>query len=127
MRLVGHGIDIVGLDSMQRLLGHSENEFLEQCFTPAERQQLPAGRHRLVYVARNFAAKEAVLKAIGTGFGSDVAFADVEIGHSVRGPTVRLDGGAARTAAALAIDRWLIGISHSEAFAIASAIAIASD
>ena len=124
--LVGHGIDIVELASMRRLLGHAEEDFLSECFTRAEQLHVPVdGPHRLAHIAGQFAAKEAVMKALGTGFGDGVAFADVEIGRNAAGrPMVRLSGGAARVAESLHVKSWLLSISHGEAFAIASAIAV---
>jgi holo-[acyl-carrier protein] synthase len=100
MRLIGHGIDIVEIASMTRLLNHAREDFLDECFTPSERDNLPPeGPHRLAHIAGRFAAKEAVTKALGTGFGDGVAFADVEIGRTAAGvPTVKLTNGAARVA-----------------------------
>lgn len=124
--LLGHGIDIVELASMRRLLDHAEQDFLDECFTASERRNMsPGGGHRLPHIAGQFAAKEAVLKALGTGFGDGVAFADVEIGRNAAGaPTVTLSGGAAQIAQAMKVTAWLLSISHGEAFAVASAIAV---
>jgi holo-[acyl-carrier protein] synthase len=126
MRLIGHGIDIVELISLGRFLSHAEGDFLDECFTASERGKVPAdGPRRRAHIAGQFAAKEAVMKALGTGFGDGVAFADVEIGRTASGaPTVKLTGGAARVAESCGVNGWLLSISHGEAFAVASAIAI---
>ncbi len=127
MDIVGHGIDIVELQKIQRILQLYEEDFLDQCFTELEQRKAPLGVNRVRHIAGNFAAKEAVLKALGTGFGDGVGFTDVEISRSPSGaPTVRLSGGAANVAVALGVQRWLISISHSEAFAVASALATGS-
>lgn len=125
MTIIGHGIDLVELESLDRLLCHAAEDFLDECFTAEERANMPSGPQRLAHIAGRFAAKEAVMKAIGTGFGNGVAFADVEIGRSPAGtPSIRLADGAAHLAATLGITTWFLSISHGEKFAIASAIAV---
>jgi holo-[acyl-carrier protein] synthase len=124
MRILGHGIDLMEFGSMRRLLSHAESDFLAECFTDAERARIPDGVHRLPHIAGQFAAKEAVTKALGTGFGDGVAFSDVEIGRTDAGvPTVRLQGEALILATAMGIEKWLVSISHDESAAIASVIA----
>ena len=75
--------------------------------------------------AGRFAAKEAVLKAIGTGFGAGVAFTDVMI-HRAPGaaPEVRLSGGAAQAATALGVTAWQLSITHAGGIAMASVLAL---
>jgi holo-[acyl-carrier protein] synthase len=128
MRIVGHGIDLVEFESLERLLGHADVEFIAECFSEDERARIPEGVHRLAHLAGQFAAKEAVTKALGTGFSDGVAFADVEVGRNESGaPIVRLRGGAATIAAALGIEAWFVSITHGETAAIASTIAVAFD
>jgi holo-[acyl-carrier protein] synthase len=125
VRIVGHGLDLVEFESMKRLLSHAEADFIEEYFTEMERSLIPNGLHRLAHLAGQFAAKEAVTKALGTGFADGVAFEDVEIGRTDAGaPFVRLSRGAAARAEALGIDEWFVSISHGETAAIASTIAI---
>ena len=120
MDMIGHGIDIVEIERIEKIF----EDLLDQCFTELEQTNQPLGINRVRHIAGRFAAKEAVLKALGTGFGDGVAFIDVEIGHSPSGaPTVRLSGGAASVAKSLGIQKWLLSISHSESFAVASALA----
>ena len=127
MRILGHGIDLVELDPLRRLLSHAEEDFLEECFSDVERAGIPDGVNRLAHIAGQFAAKEAVTKALGTGFGDGVAFADVEVGRTPSGaPFIQLRGGAATRATSLGIDTWFVSISHGESAAIASVIAIAT-
>jgi holo-[acyl-carrier protein] synthase len=125
MRILGHGIDLVEFTSLQRLLSHAEADFIAEYFTDAERSRIPDGVHRLAHLAGQFAAKEAVSKALGTGFSDGVAFGDVEVGRTEEGaPFVHLRGGAAARAEALGVDAWLVSISHGETAAIASTIAV---
>lgn len=125
MRIIGHGIDLAEFESIRRLLGHAEADFIEEYFTRAERARIPDGVHRLAHLAGQFAAKEAVTKALGTGFGDGVAFVDVEIGRNDAGaPFIQLYGGAAALAAALGVDAWFVSISHGDTAAIATTIAV---
>lgn len=126
MRIIGHGIDLAEFESMNRLFAHSEADFIEEYFTTAEQARIPTGPHRLAHLAGQFAAKEAVTKALGTGFGDGVAFSDVEVGRNEAGaPYVRLHRKAAALAAELGIEEWFISISHGETAAVASTIAVA--
>lgn len=127
MRILGHGIDVVELESLRRLLSHSEADFIAASFTQAEQSRIPSNTHRLAHLAGQFAAKEAVTKALGTGFGDGVAFRDVEISRTEEGvPLVQLHGEAAERAAVLGVSAWFVSITHSDGAAIASTIAVGS-
>ena len=119
--VVGVGTDLVDVDNMRDLLASGGNAFLDSVWTKTEQRDSEGSPERL---AGRWAAKEAVMKAIGHGLG-DVDPLDVE--------TVRLDRGAlevrlhesAATAARLArIHRVLVSISHESKWAISFAIAI---
>lgn len=127
MRIIGHGVDLVEFQSLQRLLDHAETDFIQEYFSAAEQERIPDGLHRLKHLAGQFAAKEAVAKALGTGFSDRVALGDVEILRNESGaPVVSLHGGAAAAAARLGIESWFVSIAHGEATAIASTIAVAT-
>src|SRR5215218_4263406 len=64
MRILGHGVDLVEFESLRRLLSHSEADFIAESFTPAEQSRIPSSVHRLPHLAGQFAAKEAVTKAL---------------------------------------------------------------
>jgi holo-[acyl-carrier protein] synthase len=124
--IVGHGIDIVEIRHIERRLATAHGEWVEGSFTEAEQEQADPAPHGAQYFAGRYAAKEAVAKALGTGFSDDVTWHDVEILRSATGaPTVCLTNGALEAAAALGITGWYLSISHSDSFAIASAIAVA--
>jgi len=123
--LIGHGIDLVDLEELRPLVDDPAGHFLERCFTEAERTSAGDGPNRLDRLAGRFAAKEAVLKALGTGFNGSIAFSDIEIQTLPSGaPNVVLHRDAAEAAASLGIVRWLITTSHAGGLAIASAIAL---
>jgi holo-[acyl-carrier protein] synthase len=93
--------------------------------TPNERQEAESLETAAAFFAGRFAAKEAVVKALGTGFVDDIAWTDVEILRQPTGvPNVHLSGGALAVAQSLGVTRWLVSISHDESHAVASAIAL---
>ena len=128
MNVVGHGIDLVDVAEMRRWIDDSRDPLIPRCFVPAELDEIGDGVDRIERLAGRFAAKEAVLKAIGTGFGAGVAFTDVAI-HRAPGavPEVRLSGGAAKAAAALGVTAWRISISHAGGIAMASVLALSAE
>jgi holo-[acyl-carrier protein] synthase len=123
--IVGHGIDLVDIAEMQRWIDDPRDPLIPRCFVQEELDEIGDGPDRIERLAGRFAAKEAVLKALGTGFGAGVAFSDVVV-HRAAGspPQVRLTGGAAKVAAERGIIAWRLSISHAGAMAMASAIAI---
>lgn len=125
MNVIGHGIDIVEVAELRRWVEHPRDPMIPRCFVSAELEEIGDVADRIERLAGRFAAKEAVLKALGTGFGAGVAFTDVVI-HRAPGaaPNVRLTGGAAKAAAALGVTAWLLSISHAGGMAMASALAL---
>ncbi|MCE2966298.1 MAG: holo-ACP synthase [Phycisphaerales bacterium] len=127
MRIVGHGVDIVEVSRIARLLREHGERFIERTYTPDEASLCRDTRRSDERFASRFAMKEAVVKALGTGFAQGVAHTDVQtLNDSVGRPVVTLTGGAARVARELGITQWQVSLSDSEAYCIASAIAIAT-
>ena len=123
--VIGHGIDLVEIGDLRRWIEDPRDLLLSRCFTPAELADAGEGPNRIERLAGRFAAKEAVLKALGTGFGGGIAFTDVEVRRQEGGaPEVILHGGAAVAADRLGITRWMLSTSHTDSFAMASAIAV---
>ena len=125
MNIVGHGIDLVDIAEIRRWIEDSRDPLIPRCFVQAELDEIGDGIDRIERLAGRFAAKEAVLKAIGTGFGAGVAFTDVVI-HRAPGaaPAIRLSGGAAQAATALGVTAWHLSISHAGGIALASVLAL---
>ena len=73
MPIVGHGIDIVEVSRIQRMLDEHGEQFLARCFTDGERAVGEGGRRYHEHLAARFAAKEAVMKALGTGLSEGIA------------------------------------------------------
>ena len=126
MDVVGHGIDIVEVDFFRRLCKEpGADELLARYFTPEELALADSGPDRAQHLAGRFAAKEAVLKALGVGWTQGIAWTDIEIEALPSGaPTVTLRGRAAELASERGISAWLVSISHIRTVAAASAIAL---
>lgn len=126
MDILAHGIDLVETDRIGRMLDEHGDRFLNRCFTPAERVYCHENdRRRLERLAARFAAKEAVLKALGTGWRDGIAWTDVEVVREVSGrPGVKLTGRASEIAKSLGIAGWLLSLSHTDSYAVASVIAL---
>lgn len=125
MSIIGHGIDIVAIHRIAGLIARCAEDFLEATFTLNERREAELLGMATTFFAGRFAAKEAVVKALGTGFVGDIAWTDVEILRQPTGaPNVHLSGGALAVAQSRGVTRWLVSISHDESHAVASAIAL---
>lgn len=124
MPIVGHGVDIVETARIAELLERHGQRFLDRCFTPAEQDYCSRNaKRRMEHLAGRFAAKEAILKALGTGWRGGIAWTDIDILPDTLGrPTVTLAGESRRLAEQLGILRWHLSISHVETHAMASAI-----
>ncbi|TIX05983.1 MAG: holo-[acyl-carrier-protein] synthase [Mesorhizobium sp.] len=122
---MGHGIDLVEVAELRRWIEDPRDPLIPRCFGQTELEEIGDGPDRIERLAGRFAAKEAVLKALGTGFGAGVAFTDVVISRAPGAPPeVQLTGGAAKVAAALGVNAWRLSISHSGGLAMASALAL---
>jgi holo-[acyl-carrier protein] synthase len=123
--LIGHGIDLCSVERIRRMIADHGDHFLGRTYTEAEVAY--ARRRKKGFeetLAGRFAAKEAVMKALGTGWRGGVEFRNIEVLNEPGGrPYVVLHGGAAEKAAALGITHWHISITHSEGVAVASAVA----
>ena len=126
MPVIGHGIDIVETSRIKRLVEQHGPHFLNRCFTESEQAYCALNEKRYYeHLAGRFAAKEAVLKVLGTGWRGGIAWTDVEITRESSGqPRINLTGECHRIAKDLGISRWHVSISHIETHATASAIGL---
>jgi holo-[acyl-carrier protein] synthase len=126
MPIVGHGIDIVETARIKRMAEEHGQRFLDRCFTPAEQAYAAANPKRYFeHLAGRFAAKEAVLKVLGTGWRGGIAWTDIEVTRDPSGqPQIRLTGECLRVATNIGIGRWHVSISHIETHATASALGL---
>lgn len=115
------GVDIIEVYRIESL--HNKESFLERFFTQEEIEPLKDKVNFFHHIAGKFAAKEAVVKALGTGF-RDFKFKDIQILNDELGkPYVRLSGNAKKIAISKNIDQILVSISHCKTYAIAFSIA----
>jgi holo-[acyl-carrier protein] synthase len=125
MRILGHGIDITPISRITRLLAEHPERFVERVYTAREQAYAGGKKRRDEHLAARFAAKEAVLKALGTGWGGGIAWTDVEVVSLPSGaPTIELHRLAAQHAARAGITSWLVSLTHAGDSAAASVIAV---
>ena len=126
MSTLAHGIDLVECSRIEDLMQRHGDRFTCRIFTPAEVEYASSARNRVERLAGRFAAKEAVLKLIGTGLRGKMAWTDIEVVNDAMGrPCVRLSGEVARIALQQGIEQVQISITHTAQHAMASAMALA--
>jgi holo-[acyl-carrier protein] synthase len=125
--IVGVGVDAVDVERFRRLLDRRPR-FAVRCFTEGERSDATTSADAAQSLAARFAAKEAVMKALGAGIGA-FALTDVEVcrtdggGATRNAPFVRLHGGAAELAGAQGAGAFHLSLTHTDAVAIAFVVA----
>src|SRR5690242_13254891 len=121
--IVGTGIDLAEVPRIAAAIDRFGDRFLRRIFTPdAIRYCHPKANRAERYAAR-FAAKEAALKAIGTGWNRGVGWQDVEVRREPGGrPTIAFHGKAAEFAARLGVKHSALSLTHSKEIAMAQVI-----
>lgn len=113
--ILGIGTDIIEVDRIRSAIEEHGDRFLERLFTQKEREYCLKHRFPFRHFAGRFAAKEAIAKSFGLGFGSDISWQDIEIINEKNGkPTVYFRGEKRNDI--------LISISHCHAYATATAV-----
>jgi len=121
--IVGLGIDIAEIDRIEAAIVRHGAHFLERLFTPAEAAYCESYKDRYERYAGRFAAKEAAMKALGTGWRHGIRWRDIEVTRENSGkPTLRLDGVARQFADRLGVKHISVTITHSGNFALAEVI-----
>lgn len=122
MTIRGIGVDLVDVDRMRRSLDRTPT-LAARLFTPDERAYAERATDPTERFAARFAAKEAVMKALGVGLGA-FDWHDVEVVRTTTGaPELRVTGRAAELAAAAGVARWLVTLSHTDRTAEAVVVA----
>ncbi|HVQ76869.1 MAG TPA: holo-ACP synthase [Candidatus Binatia bacterium] len=124
----GIGVDLAQIPRMRRVLERWEERFLQRVFTEREIAYCRRRRDPVPHLAARFAAKEAVLKALGTGLQMGVNWREIEVCRE-RGqaPTVVLSGRCRALAEALGAERVLVSLTHDGDYALAEVILVGSD
>ena len=121
--MIGIGVDLCEIDRMRIALERTPT-LRERVFTDGERAYCDERRDPTERYAARFAAKEAVLKAMGVGVGA-CKWREIEVARADSGaPSVQLHGGAQRLAEERGIGRWLLTMTHTDRVAEAIAVAI---
>lgn len=121
--IVGLGLDITEVDRIAAAIERHGAPFLERLFTPTEIAYCKKHRNQAERFAGRFAAKEAAMKALGTGWAQGVRWVDIEITREPSGkPTLKLSGASRAIADALGVRNIALTITHSGNTALAEVI-----
>lgn len=123
MPIIGLGLDITEVDRVAAVLDRFGARFERRVFTESEIAYCRRRRRAAIHFAGRFAAKEAAMKALGTGWGKGVRWRDIEVTREASGkPTLRLAGVARETADRLGVRHISLSITHSGNLALAQVI-----
>ena len=122
--IVGTGIDIVRIERIEDSLGRWGDKFAAKILTSDEFRKFSGiGTGKAGYLARQFAAKEAVSKALGTGMRAGIHFSQIEIDRKPSGaPLVRLQGKAFERSEYLNVLHWHVSISDEKEYVVAFSV-----
>jgi len=126
MGIIGLGLDITEIDRIANTIERYGDRFLRRVFTDGEIEYCTRRRVPAIHFAGRFAAKEAGMKALGTGHTQDVLWRDVEIVRRGGPPQLRFHGGAAKRFAALGARSSLLTITHSDTVALAEVLILSA-
>ena len=122
MSIIGLGFDATDIPRIRDVFTRHGERFLRRVFTDEEIAYCTRQRDPVPSLAGRFAAKEAAMKALGTGHSRGVLWKDIEVFRQGGPPQLRLTGGAARRFAAMGARRSLLTITHSEGLALAQVL-----
>ncbi len=122
--ILGHGVDLTEVQRVRRSVERFGDRFLERVFTESERAYAGDGPRRYERLAARFAAKEAVFKALGTGWAEGVGWQDIEVVRAASGrPSILLHGRAKEMSSAMGVKWWHLSLTHTGQMAMASVVA----
>lgn len=121
--IVGIGVDVIEIDRVRKAIQSGGDRFVERVYTRAEQEFCRARIDPAPHFAVRFAAKEALFKALGTGWAKGVSWQDVEVqrDHPEK-PRIVLRGGAQKWSVASGVKKVHLSLSHSQHSAIALVI-----
>ena len=122
MNILGLGLDATDIPRVAEVFERFGERFLTRVFTSAEVAYCTRHRNPVPHLAGRFAAKEAAMKALGTGHSRGVAWKDIEVIRAGGPPQLRFHGGAERRAAQMKVSGSLLTITHSETLAMAQVL-----
>jgi holo-[acyl-carrier protein] synthase len=120
--IIGTGIDIIEVARIEKVMSRDIG-FRDKIFTPAEIGYCESKKNKYQHYAARFSAKEAMLKAIGTGWRFGIQFADIEVFHDELGkPHIRVFGKAENLLSNLLVSKIHVSLSHLKEMATAIVI-----
>ena len=123
MNILGLGFDATDLPRIAEVFGRYGDRFLRRIFTEGEIAYCTRRRNPVPHLGGRFSAKEATMKALGSGGSHGVLWKDIEVVRAPGGPPqLRLHGGAAAQAARLNVRGSLLTITHSQTLAMAQVL-----
>jgi holo-[acyl-carrier protein] synthase len=126
MNIIGLGIDATDIPRIEQTLTRYGDRFIQRIFTAGEIAYCQRRRNPAPHFAGRFAAKEAAMKALGTGHSRGVLWRDIEVFRAGGPPQLRFHGGAARRYEAMQAKASLLTITHSDSLALAQVILLGS-
>jgi holo-[acyl-carrier protein] synthase len=123
MAILGIGTDIVEVRRIEKLLAGKREEFLSRVFSKREAAYCEEKAKPAIHFAARFAAKEAFMKALGTGWAKGVGFRQITVSNNDEGkPSLEIEGRARRLLDAKGPTRLWLSLSHTREFAMAVAV-----
>jgi holo-[acyl-carrier protein] synthase len=123
--IIGLGLDATDIPRIAATIERYGDRFLHRVFTDGEVAYCTRRKEPAIHFAGRFAAKEAAMKALGTGHTQNVLWRDVEVVRHGGPPQLRFHGGAARRFAAIGAESSLLTITHAETLALAQVLLLA--
>lgn len=121
--ICGTGVDIVDITRFERFVAEGNEALFRRVFTDREREYCEARKQSAQHYALRFAAKEAFLKALGTGLRDGLSWKDMEVVNDALGkPELVLHGKAVERGAALGLSNTFVSLSHDGSFGVAMVI-----
>jgi len=128
VRIVGIGTDIVECLRIAQMIDRHGELFVNRVYTPAEIRYCQSRKQATQHFAGRWAAKEAILKALGTGWRRGISWRDMEVRNDELGrPQVALRGAVRDLVEQLGVKEILVSISHCRSHAMAYALALGRD
>ncbi len=123
MSILGIGVDLTEVDRIEKSIADFGEKFLDRIFTADEQVYCQQMKRPAIHFAARFAAKEAVAKALGTGFGEEVHWQEIETCRDERGkPSITLHGDTAHFAESLGVRAKHLSLSHTDRYAVAQVV-----
>jgi len=121
--IVGVGVDIVEIDKLRLAMIRRGERLRNRAFTPLEIEYCEGRVNKFQHYSARFAAKEALFKAIGTGWRDGVSWQDAEVRNQMSGkPVLILRGRALELATLMSARKYWLSLSHTDQYAIAQVV-----